>query len=154
LTEDDAVKIYSLATTLDPFKGVYPPDDTGSNGESAARAAKKLGYTKLDFEPIYTLEDLQRALQKSTCVIGTDWYTGFFEPTLCGELKISGKIEGGHAPQLAFWDAELKRFGIRNSWKDWGNRRTGTGDTGYAYWSAGTLQKLLNDGAEIDCPLL
>lgn len=154
LTEQDAIKIYSKATTLDQFKGTYPPTDTGSDGASAARAAKLLGYTTLDFEPVYTLEELQQRLQLSTCIIGVDWYEGFSDPTLCGEMRMTGKVEGGHEIQVAFWDALLKRIGIRNSWADWGNKRTGTNDTGYAYWSAGTLQKLVNAGAEIDCPKL
>lgn len=154
LTEADAIKIYIKATEIDNFRGTYPPTDTGSDGASAARAAKLLGYTTIDFEPVYTLEDLQRRLQSSTCIIGVDWYEGFSIPTLCGEMRMTGKVEGGHEIQVAFWDAELKRVGIRNSWMDWGNKRTGTNDTGYAYWSAGTLQKLVNAGAEIDCPIV
>src|SRR5437764_15082615 len=35
----DADRIYSLATTLDAFPGSYPPDDTGSSGLAAAKAA-------------------------------------------------------------------------------------------------------------------
>jgi hypothetical protein len=156
LTQDDAENIYALATTFDPFEGSYPPDDTGSNGASAALAAKKLGFTKLDFGAVDTLEGLQVALLKSSCVVGVPWYTGFFHPTACGELVKSGVVEGGHEIQVIGWDAELKRVIVRNSWgPDWGNCREGDpGECGYAYWSAGTLQKLLNDGAEIDCPLL
>lgn len=156
LTEDDAERIYSLATTLDPFPGQWPPTDTGSNGASAALAAKKLGYTKLDFGAVDTIEGLQVALQRSSCVVGVDWYTGFFNPTSCGEMQMTGAIEGGHAPQAIAWDAERKRVIIRNSWgPEWGNCREGDpGECGYAYWSAGTFIKLLEAGGEIDCPIL
>jgi hypothetical protein len=154
LTESNAVAIYSLATKLDSFAGTYPPTDTGSDGASAAKAAKQLGFTSLDFVAVDTVEGAQVALQKSTCIIGTDWTVNDSNPTACGEMKDGSAVQGGHEPQLAFWDAKLKRFGIRNSWLDWGNKRTGTSDTGYAYWSAGTLQKKLNAGAEIDCPVL
>jgi len=152
LTEADALKIYKLATTIDPFPGAYPPTDTGSDGASAALAAKRLGYTTLDFAAVDTLEELQVALLKSTCIIGTDWTDHDSSPTACGEMTAGGVVQGGHEPQVAFWDSELKRFGIRNSWANWGNARVGTNDTGYAYWSAGTLQKKLTAGAEIDCP--
>ena len=154
LTEANAVAIYSLATKLDPFLGTYPPTDTGSDGASAAKAAKQLGFTALDFAAVDTVEGAMVALQKSSCIIGTDWTDHDSSPTSCGEMTDGGTVEGGHEPQLAFWDAELKRFGIRNSWLGWGNKRTGTNDTGYAYWSVGTLQKKLAAGAEIDCPVL
>ena len=154
LTEDDAVKIYAKATAIDQFRGTYPPTDTGSDGASAAKAARLLGYTTVDFEPVNTLEDLQRRLQQATCIIGVDWYEGFSDPTSCGEMRLTGKVIGGHEVQVAFWDAELRRVGIRNSWQGFGNRRVGTDDVGYAYWSAGTAQKLINAGGEIDCPIV
>jgi len=154
LTESDAIKIYAKATTLDPFSGTYPPTDTGSDGASAAKAAKLLGYTNLDFAAVDTIEGAQIALLKSTCIVGVDWTSNDSNPTACGEMKDGSTVEGGHELQLAGWDAELKRFIIRNSWASWGNRRTGTDDVGYAYWSAGTLQKKLAAGAEIDCPVL
>ena len=44
-TEEDAVRIYSGATHLDPFKGIYPPTDTGSSGLAAVKfATKSLGW--------------------------------------------------------------------------------------------------------------
>lgn len=154
LSDDDAMRIYSLATVLDPFAGEYPPDDTGSNTSSAARAAKILGYTTRDYYAVETLEGLQQALQRSSCVMGTPWYQGFSRPTACGEMLPLGIIEGGHAKAIVAWDANLKRVITRNSWgKDWGNCRKGDPDEcGYAYWSAGTFLRLLREGAEIDCP--
>jgi hypothetical protein len=157
LTEADAVKIYSRATVIDPFPGTYPPDDTGSDGASAANAAKLLGYTSYDFAAVATLAELEQALQKSTCIIGVDWYSGFSNPQRCGEMQQTGAIEGGHEPELAFWNAEMNLYGIRNSWgPTWGRCRTGkhSKECGYAYWTAATLQTLLDGGAEIDCPVM
>jgi hypothetical protein len=151
LTESDAVRIYSRATQIDPWQGVYPPTDTGSNGVSAWRAAIDLGYTTIPSTPVETLEELQGALQRTSCIVGVDWYEGFFVPTKCGELVPSGAIVGGHEPQIIGWDAQLRRVWIRNSWgPDWGVRRGA--ETGFAYFSAGTFQTLLNRGGEIDCP--
>src|SRR5574337_71208 len=39
----EGITVYSAATRLDPYPGSYPPSDTGSDGLSAAKAAKKLG---------------------------------------------------------------------------------------------------------------
>lgn len=152
LSEADAVRIYSRATEIDPWKGSYPPNDTGSNGASAWQAAIDLGYYSGRFASVDSLEELQSALQQVPCTLGTDWYDGFFSPSKCGELSISGGVAGGHEPEIIGWDKELRRVWIRNSWGDWGVSRGE--ETGYAYFSAGTLQKLLNQGAEIDCPTL
>jgi hypothetical protein len=157
LTEADAVKIYSRATVIDPFPGTYPPDDTGSDGASAAMAAKLLGYTSYEFAAVDTLSDLGEALRKSTCVIGVDWYSGFSNPQRCGEMQQTGGIAGGHEVQLAAFNAEMGLYIIRNSWgPPWGRCRMGkhSKECGYAYWVAATLQKLLDGGAEIDCPVM
>lgn len=151
LTEVDAVRIYSRATEIDPFAGVYPPSDTGSNGASAWQAAIDLRYYAGAVTQVESIEELQGALQKISCSIGVDWWSGMFTPTASGELQMTGTIEGGHEPQVIGWDAERKVFWIRNSWGPlWGLCRGA--ETGYAYFSAGTVQRLLNAGGEIDCP--
>lgn len=150
LTEFDAVRIYSRATEIDPFKGVYPPTDTGSNGSSAWRAAVDLGYYSGKVSQIETLEELQGALHKVPVALGIDWWSGMFTPTPSGELQMTGTIEGGHELAVVGWEAERKLFWVRNSWGSWGVCRGG--ETGYAYLSAGTLQKLLNAGGELDAP--
>lgn len=150
LTDVDSDRVYHRATEIDPFPGTYPPTDTGSNGVSAWQAAIDLGYTTVRTTPVDTLEELQSALQRVPCILGTDWYEGFFNPTKCGEMVQSGAIAGGHEIEILGWDKSLKRVWIRNSWGDWGVSRGE--ETGFAYFSAGTLQKLLNSGAEIDCP--
>jgi hypothetical protein len=151
LTEDDALRIYTRATQIDPWDGEFPGQDTGSNGSSAWQAAVDLGYYHGTFAAVDTLEELQVAVQSVTCALGTPWYDGFFSPARCGEMSITGAVAGGHEIQIIGWDSERKVFWIRNSWGDWGLSRGR--ETGFAYFSAGTLQKLLTKGAEIDCPL-
>jgi hypothetical protein len=157
LTEADAIRIYEKATQIDPFPGTDPPDPTGSDGASAARAAKILGYTSFDFASVDTLSEVKQALQLSTGIIGVDWWSGFSTPQRCGEMQLTGSIEGGHEIQLAGFDAEMNIYIIRNSWgPTWGRCRTGkhASECGYAYWTAATLQKLLDGGAEIDFPVM
>src|SRR3982750_980861 len=36
--EGEAVELYSLATQMDPYPGVFPPDDTGTSGNAVAKA--------------------------------------------------------------------------------------------------------------------
>lgn len=156
LQESDAVRIYALATTLDAFAGVYPPMDSGSDGRSAALAAKQLGYTTLDFAAVDSIEGLQVALLSSSCMIGSNWYAGFSSPTSCGEAQLSGANEGGHQYQVIGWDTERKIFIMRNSWgPSFGVCRDGNpNECGYFYMSAGTVQTLLKRQGEIDCPVL
>ena len=149
-TETDAVRIYSRATEIDPWQGVYPPTDTGSNGASAWQAAIDLRYYAGTVTQVETIEELQGALQKVSCSIGIDWWSGMFTPTASGELQMTGTIEGGHEPQVIGWDAERKIVWLRNSWGPWGLCRGS--EVGYAYLSVGTFQKLMNAGGEIDCP--
>jgi hypothetical protein len=153
LTQDDVdERIYPLATLLDSFAGQYPPTDTGSDNQSAWKAAMQLGYTSIPSTPIGSLEELQSAMQRVSCMVGVDFYDSMFTPTRCGEMTIGGAIAGGHAMHAIGINMTTKKVWIRNSWSfDWGLSR-GNETGGYAYFSFGTLQKLLNAGGEIDCP--
>lgn len=96
LTEADAVKIYELATQLDGFPGVYPPDDTGSSGLAAAKAAKQLGYIS-GYQHAFSIGQALSALQIGPTITGMNWYEGFDNPDInTGLVEISGQIRGGH----------------------------------------------------------
>ena len=92
------------------------------------------------------------ALQTAPCVFGTEWPDGYFTPTNCGELQPTGAIAGGHEIEVVAWNADRKIFWIRNSWGKWGLSRGAA--NGYAYLPAGEVQRLLNVGGEIDCPVI
>lgn len=99
----DAERIYSLATSLDPFPGEYPPEDTGSSGLGACKASKQLGLI-LRYEWILGgARQVVAALAggpstPGRCVgIGTWWYDNMFRPdeeTLL--VKPTGPKVGGH----------------------------------------------------------
>jgi C1A family cysteine protease len=77
-----------------------------------------------------------------------------FEPTRCGELVAKNGVAGGHAMAMVAVDMKNMKFIIRNSWgNSWGKCRTRNGvkECGYAYFSAGTFQKLMDEGAEVIC---
>lgn len=157
LTEDDAKKIYSGATFLDVKEGrgtlTYPPNDPGSYGSSALRSAINL-FPKLisGYYSPTTIPEIQTALQKGPCVLGTNWYTGMFSTTQCGELLPTGVVEGGHEIELIGWNDKSDIYWIRNSWGDWGVCRKNGVECGFGYITRATFQKLLNEFAEVDCP--
>lgn len=155
LTQYDAIKIYSRATEIDEWQdNTYPPIDEGSSVLAATKASIDLGYFKGKYEAIDTIEGLQTALQRGPCDIGVSFYNDMFEPTRCGELVAKNGVAGGHAMAMVAVDMQNMKFIVRNSWgNSWGKCRTRNGvkECGYAYFSAGTFQKLLNEGAEVIC---
>lgn len=115
-----ALKIYSGAETIDG-DGPYPPNDNGSSGPSAAKAAMKLGLIS-GYTHCLSLEDVLDALQTGAVSIGINWYDSF-DPYTTGLMTISkgAEVRGGHEPMLRGVDAEAKTVFGDNSWgTSWG----------------------------------
>jgi hypothetical protein len=147
-----AVDIYSAATHIDPFDGYYPPDDTGSNGTAVMTVMRSRGLIS-GWVSVFTFDGLQRQLQKGPCIMGSNWYSSMFSPNNCGQIDVSGTIEGGHETAIKGIDYATKRVLFLNSWGDgWGARRLGQG--GYFWLTFGSVQRLLNEGAEFECPIV
>jgi hypothetical protein len=115
LDEDEAVKIYSKATTIDEFDGSYPPDDTGSSGLAVAKAAKSFGLISA-YRHAFGVEDTLAALCDLPVIIGIAWRTGCDSPDASGHIKYTGSIRGGHEICLDEIDVLNKRVWFRNSW--------------------------------------
>lgn len=127
LVEADALKIYEMATHLDSSPGSYPPDDTGSSGLAAAKAAKKLGLIG-SYQHAFNLHAALQALMHGPVITGVAWYEGFDNPDSNDEVFISGQVRGGH-------ELEVRGFSLgrsadysdslviaENSWgPNWGN---------------------------------
>jgi hypothetical protein len=119
LSEAVALKIYSLATTLDEFPGSYPPADTGSSGLAAAKAAQKLGYIS-GYRHAFNVSNALAALQAGPVITGIDWYESFFTPSSAGLVAIQrdDKIAGGHEVCVDGYDDANQLIWCRNSWTD------------------------------------
>lgn len=95
-TMEDAVRGYSLATSLDPFPGTYPPTDTGSSGLAAAKAAVKLGIAE-KYVWYFTMDELLRALQLHPISFGGIWTYDMFRATRSNPVvRATGAVAGGH----------------------------------------------------------
>jgi hypothetical protein len=99
LTEADALAIYSAATRIDPSPGEYPPNDTGSNGLSVAKVAKKLGLIG-SYTHAFGLDHFIGALQLSPVLLGIHWYQDMFTPDAKGFVHPGGTLAGGHEINL------------------------------------------------------
>lgn len=113
-TEKTAVKFYSYATAHDSYPGTYPPDDTGSSGLAAAKAAKAYGYIT-SYRHAFGLQHALEALVLAPVMVGVNWYEGFDDP-VDGFVRISGEVRGGHEFELLGLDVENRHVHAINSW--------------------------------------
>lgn len=149
LLQDIADDVYSGATKRDPFRGAWPPEDTGSNGVSALAELKDRGLVS-GWVSVYSIDELQRQLLVGTCQLGANWYTGEFTPDACGNVSLTGVVEGGHEIALKGVRNSTKQVLAINSWgNDWGASLRGQG--GFFWLTFGVVQRLLNEGGEIEC---
>lgn len=95
LHEADALAIYELATQLDSIPGSYPPDDTGSSGLAAAKAAQQKGLIT-SYRHAFGIDDALQALMAGPVITGVNWYEGFDNPNPNGYVEIAGQVRGGH----------------------------------------------------------
>jgi hypothetical protein len=121
LDESDANSLYSAATQLDPYAGQWPPDDTGSDGLSIAKAARARGWCT-SYLHAFTLDAALDALLDGPLITGVNWYEGFDYPDANGFVTVSGEILGGHEFVVRGIDVDTKTIHADNSWgPGWGN---------------------------------
>lgn len=145
LDESFAVKIYGEATSLDPFPGSYPPEDTGSDGLSAAKALKARGLIS-GYLHATDLPSMQAALQDTPVIVGVNWYSGFDRPDRNGHVSVSGVIRGGHEFEIVGMDVTAQTFTAVNSWGP------GWGVNGTFNFSFSDMARLLSENG--DCTQL
>jgi hypothetical protein len=124
--EDGAVALYSRATQLDSYGGSYPPDDTGSDGLSIAKALKEAGEIS-GYLWAFTPEQARAALMTTPVITGINWYDDMFDPTSDGQVKPTGGLAGGHEIVVDGYElvgsapSNDDRVWFTNSWGDgWG----------------------------------
>lgn len=118
--ETYAVNVYSDATKLDPFRGTYPPTDTGSDGLSVAKVLKNRGLIS-GYVHATTMAAVLTALSQTPVIAGLEWREDMFNPDPDGRIHITGAVAGGHEILVDELDVENQRIWIHNSWgPDWG----------------------------------
>ncbi len=121
LTMDDALRVYSAATKIDPWPGSWPPDDTGSSGLASCKAAQALGLGG-EYRWLFGADECVQAVLDGWPVgVGTRWYAGGFSPQSRRGLplpvvEMTGAVVGGHEWTLTGFDVELDMFRGRCWW--------------------------------------
>lgn len=136
LDMDDAHKIYSRATQLDPFEGEWPPTDTGSCGLAVAKAAQEQGLGG-EYRWIFGGADeiVQTIMAGLVVSVGTSWHQDMFHPDASGQVHVTGPVVGGHQWSVRGYDKKTDRL-LGRCW--WGSFRD--------FWiSRADLQILMDD---------
>jgi hypothetical protein len=145
--EKYAVQLYSDATRIDGYPGVYPPDDTGSSGLAICKVLKGRG-TVTRYRWARSAYGFIRLLQDGPVLQGMPWYNSFFDPDANGFIDSdpnwsSSGLAGGH---------EIEALGVELDDKDvldsvilyansWGE---GWGDSGRFRMRLRTYEELHN----------
>lgn len=120
--EGEAVRLYSAATALDDYSGTYPPDDTGSDGLSVAKACQRAGLIS-GYTHITSVAAAQTAIKTGPFIVGTSWYSSMDEPEADGLVTVGGLVRGGHEYVCDGYDAENDLWWFTNSWgASWGKQ--------------------------------
>lgn len=114
LDEQLALEIYGDAEKIDGGMG-YPPEDQGSSGLSAAKAAKARGLIS-GYLHATSIAACHTAIQSGPFLVGSYWYTGMDSPNPQGVVVPSGSIRGGHEYECYGYDAGADLWWFRNSW--------------------------------------
>lgn len=94
-SQDGAIALYAAATTWDPFPGTYPPEDTGSDGLSVAKALHNAGMIA-GYRHAFSIGELVAGLMVTPCIVGTEWTSGMYDHDLYGLIHPTGAAQGGH----------------------------------------------------------
>jgi hypothetical protein len=154
LTNKNALDIYALATTKDPWPGSYPDEDTGSSGLAAMQACRELGYIQ-SWSNAYSLDDVLVGLQTRPGILGISWFDGCDEPgAATGQITPTGHVRGGHEIAIVGCEIERGLIVLRNSWGN-GYGVQCHGQTGYfrlSYLEFTVLLTLMGDAIFPDVP--
>jgi hypothetical protein len=123
LTMKDAIRIYSRATSLDPWPGSYPPHDTGSSGLAACKASQEFGLIS-QYEWIFSgVDGVYAALAAGHSVgVGTWWLRKMWtvDPQT-GLVEVGGPRDGGHQWTITGYRKRYDAFHGECWWgDDWG----------------------------------
>lgn len=152
--EDYAIGVYSDATRLDGFPGVWRPDDTGSTGLAVCKVGRARGLFR-SYRWARTSTGLVRLLQDAPALLGMAWLEEFFEPDRDGFIDsgdLSSSIAGGHEVEIVGvdyspTDPSRSVLTIANSWSP------GWGDAGYFRMRLATYERF-RDYADIKQPVM
>jgi hypothetical protein len=146
LTFDEpmAVDLYSACTAADDFAGTYPPEDTGTDGLTAAKVLVQRGLISA-YTHTFSTNDALIALGDTPLITGINWYSSMDAPLSTGEVRITSQayVRGGHEIEGAEIDTVDSRVWF---WQSWGES---FGLKGRFWMSFSTWDRLLGEQGDV-----
>ena len=117
LKMEDALRIYSRNTEIDPWAGSWPPTDTGSSGLASAKTAQEFGLAG-EYRWLFGGADevVQAVMAGETVSVGTWWYWDMMQPDPSALVRPTGGRAGGHQYTVRGYDKSSDRVLARNWW--------------------------------------
>lgn len=142
MDEAGAVALYSAASAIDPWLGSWPPDDTGSDGLSVAKALAAAGEIA-GYRHTFGLVEALETLSEWPLITGTNWYSNMYWPDDSGIVSPAGSLSGGHEYVVDEYDDTTGLVGFSNSWGP------GWGVAGRFYMRAADWGRLLGEDGDV-----
>lgn len=118
ITGDDGY--YHKVTSIDPYDGTYPPDDTGSDGLSMAKVFRSEGKIT-SYAHAFGLDHALATAMLGPLIVGIPWTNDMFYPDPDGIVHPTGGDAGGHEVCLDGVNVTHGWVRFTNSWSDaWG----------------------------------
>jgi hypothetical protein len=135
--------VYAAIQAIDRAEG----RDYGVDGGATMLAQCKAALGRKWFGEYrwgYTLDELITAvLTAGPVLVGTNWYTGMFDPDDSDRVRVSGSLAGGHAYLINGVNRTTGLFRLKNSWgRTWARR-------GHAYLSFDDMARLILEDGEV-----
>lgn len=144
----DPFAIYDLATELDEWPGNEHDRDAGTSTRAGCEALIQMGHVS-SYHWAFDVETIRDTiLTLGPVVVGTNWYTGMFDPWPDGKsgyrpiLKPGGSIAGGHEYVLDGVNIVEEWFRMKNSWG------RGWAYNGFAWIRFADMERLLNEDGD------
>lgn len=156
-TNRQALQLYELATRLDSVPGQYLPDDTGSSGLAAAKAAQQIlvaGRPLIgSYQHAFGIDHAKATIQTTPFTVGTVWLEGMFHPDVDGTVHPTGQVAGGHQYEVFGHDVDDDMWAMLQSWGPWGVAMKGYATTGVFRMAGRDLAGLLDRQGDITVPV-
>lgn len=131
--------LYGEAQQVDEWPG---EDYDGTSVRAGAKVLATAGFVG-EYRWAWDVDTVVTALLTTApVVLGTNWYSGMFDPTNEGQLIVGGDIAGGHAYVANGVNRDRGLVRIKNSWgRGWGIR-------GHAWIALEDLDRLIREDGE------
>lgn len=116
VSNDDAIRLYRACKQIDGI-----PNEEGTYDRALAKVLVARGQISRYLWAQGIDDFLQWLSNVGPVMVGTNWYSGMFNPDTGAMLHLTGSVAGGHEYLIRRLDLKNHRAVIRNSWgPDWG----------------------------------